>query len=202
MSKYFSIDTEATGLEEDTHLIQFAILPVDSENSRIYTELAREWLVKCPSFESLKPKLNPWVLEHNEGLIRDAHAKGLEPAALKAELQAYLDSPEIKQFRGSSKPMFLGKSLSALDIPLMHRYFGRPFMEAYFHHHTVDITCVARALVDAGAMPSGCESTTKLLRFFQIREDARHTALSDAVDMANAYVKLLAWVREKFPKAT
>jgi hypothetical protein len=198
VSKYFSIDTEATGLEEDTHLIQLAILPVDVEEGRIYTELGKEWLIKCPSFEELKPKLNPWVLEHNESLIRDAHSKGLTQTELKEKFKEYLESPELKKFRGDTRPLFLGKSLSALDIPLMTRYFGKKFLETYFHHHTVDITCVARGLVDAGALPEGCESTTKLLRHFQIRDDARHTALSDAEDMANAYLKILKWVGSHF----
>lgn len=191
MPKYLSIDTEATGLEEDTHLIQLAFVPLDPATGVIAKELGWETLVRCPSFEELKPRLNPWVIEHNEGLIRDAHAKGIDPKSLPAAVQAYMEQPGVKAFFGGDRPPFLGKSLSALDIPLMQRYLGRSFMDKYFHHHTLDVTCVARAMVDSGRLPKGCESTTKLLTLFQIRELSNHTALSDAYDMAVVYLKLL-----------
>ena len=80
MARYLSLDTEATGLEADCYLIQIALVPVDTTARRVEMHLAQETLVKCPSFEELKPRLNPWVLEHNESLIRDAHAQGVEPA--------------------------------------------------------------------------------------------------------------------------
>lgn len=195
MAKYLSIDTEATGLEEDTHLIQLAFVPVDPERGVIADELGWETLVKCPSFEELLPRLNPWVIEHNEGLIRKAHAGGIEPAKLKEAVQAYMERDEVKKFFGGDRPPFLGKSLSALDIPLMQRYLGRAFIDKFFHHHTLDVTCVARSMVDAGLLPKGCESTTKLLTFFQIREISNHTALSDAHDMAVVYLKLLEHLR-------
>jgi oligoribonuclease (3'-5' exoribonuclease) len=200
MAKYLSIDTEATGLEEDTHLIQLAFVPVDPERGIIGDEMGWETLVKCPSFEELKPRLNPWVIEHNEGLIRNAHAGGIEPSALKAAVQSYMERDAVKQFFGGDRPPFLGKSLSALDIPLMQRYLGRTFMDKYFHHHTLDVTCIARAMVDGGLLPKGCESTTKLLTHFQIRELSNHTALSDAHDMAVVYLKLLEVLKKSAAK--
>jgi oligoribonuclease (3'-5' exoribonuclease) len=191
MAKYLSIDTEATGLEEGTHLIQLAFVPVDTTLGKVAEELAVEVLIRCPSFEELKPNLNAWVLEHNESLIRDAHAKGIAPQELGQWVSSYMESPGIKAFFGGSRPAFLGKSLSALDIPLMTRYLSRSFMDKYFHHHTLDVTCVARALVDSGVIPEGCQSTTKLLQMFNIRQLSNHTALSDAVDMGKVYLKLL-----------
>jgi DNA polymerase-3 subunit epsilon len=191
MSRYLSIDTEATGLEEWTYLIQLAFVPIDTVTRKVHTELAFETLVHCPSFEELKPRLNPWVIEHNEGLIRKAHAEGIPSAELPKKVAAYMESPGVAALFKDSRPPFFGKSLSALDIPIMTRYFGKPFMEKYFHHHTLDLTCVSRGLVDAGVLPPGCESTTKLIRHFGIREDANHTALSDALDMAAIYFKQL-----------
>ena len=191
MSKYLSIDTEATGLEEKTHLIQIALVPVDAADTKVWEELATETLVACPSFEDLKPTLNPWVIEHNERLIRDASANGIAPSALRRYVSDYLERPRVKAFFGGERPVLLGKSLSALDIPLITRYLGHDFMQERFHHHTLDVTCVAKAFVDVGVLPPGFASTSKIIKHFGIREDARHTALSDAIDVANVYFKLL-----------
>lgn len=201
MKKYLSVDTEATGLEEGCYLIQVALVPIDVEKKIIEEKLGKETLVQCPSFEELKPNLNEWVLAHNEILIKEAHKKGLTKEDFQEWLANYLDSHEVREFFGKdekgkyNKPVLFGKSLSALDIPLLTRYAGRKFMEAYFHHHTLDITCVAKALVDVGKLPPGFESTSKIIKHFGIREDARHTALSDAIDMANVYFKLLELIK-------
>jgi hypothetical protein len=195
MAKYLSIDTEATGLTKECVLIQLAFVPVDTVSNRVLTELGKEWLVHCASFEELKPTLNPWVVENNEGLIRKANASGVTIEKLSGEVHAYLTSPELKAFFGDSRPVFLGKSLSALDIPLLTRTFGEEFMREHFHHHTQDVTCVARAFVDAGLIPPGTESSSKIMKFFGVREAPAHTALSDALDMGVIYLKLLEMVR-------
>lgn len=191
MKKYLSIDTEATGLQEGTLLIQIAIVPVDGEGKKVLLDCGRETFVRCPSFEELKPTLSDWVIEHNEGLIRDAHAKGIPPDKLANWMTDYFNIPEVKKFLKGEKPILLGKSLSALDIPLLTRYLGRTYMEKNFHHHTLDITCVARFLVDAGMLPEGFQSTTKLLQYFKLKQESAHTALSDAIDMAEVYLALL-----------
>lgn len=192
MKKYLSLDTEATGLHEGTLLIQIALVPVDGENNRILTELGRETLIQCPSFEELKPTLSEWVIQHNEGLIRDAHAKGIPKEKFKDWMDDYFNQPGMKAFLKDERPVILGKSLSALDIPLLTRYLGRNYMDKRFHHHTLDITCVARFLVDTGLLPEGHQSTTKLLQYFKLKNESAHTALSDALDMAHVYLALLS----------
>lgn len=191
MNRYLSLDTEATGLTESDLLIQLAVVPVDAEAGQVLMSLGMETLVKCPSFAEMKPKLNSWVIEHNEKLITDAHEKGVTTEKLKEMMTAYLDSPEIKKFFNNERPVLLGKSMSALDIPLLTRTFGWDFMNKRFHHHTVDVTAVARFLVDAGQLPKGCESTTKIVKHYGIRDNALHTALSDAVDMGQIYIKMV-----------
>ncbi len=195
MAKYLSIDTEATGLTKECVLIQLAFIPLDTSTGKVHEDLGKEWLVQCKSFEELKPTLNPWVVENNEKLIRDAHAHGITPESLKAEVHAYLTSPALKAFFGDARPIFLGKSLSALDIPLLTRTFGEEFMHKHFHHHTQDVTCVARSLVDAGVLPPGTESSSKIMKHFGVRETPAHTALSDASDMAHIYIKILDKLR-------
>jgi oligoribonuclease (3'-5' exoribonuclease) len=195
MAKYLSIDTETTGLHLDCHLIQVAFLPVDSEAAKVDLSLGKEVLISCPSFEELKPSLNSWVIDHNETLIRKAHAEGIDPSHFKTWVTSYFADPKIKAFFGNDKPPLLGKSLSALDIPVLTRYLGKDTMDRYFHHHTVDITSVARSLVDATLLPKGSEGTTRLVQFFQMKSAARHTAMSDAVDMAEIYLKIVQFLK-------
>ncbi len=199
MAKYLSVDTEATGLTPECVLIQLAFVPVDTTANKVHTELGKEWLVQCASFEELKPSLNPWVVEHNEGLIRDAHSKGVPVPQLIGEVHAYMTTPEMKKFFGDSRPIFLGKSMSALDIPLLTRTLGDDFMKQHFHHHTLDVTCVARALVDSGKMPPGTESSSKIMKYFGVREEPEHTALSDALDMGVIYLKMVELLKTKTP---
>lgn len=191
MGRYLSLDTEATGLEVDCYLIQVALVPVDGTTQTVLSDWGKEVLIQCPSFEELKPKLNSWVLEHNEDLIRKAHREGITPQEFKQWVEGYLTAPEIKAYFQNERPTLLGKSMSALDIPVLTRYLGKEFMEKYFHHQTLDLTCVARFLVDVGKLPKGHHSTTKLLQYFKIRQNAEHTALSDASDMAQVYFRLL-----------
>lgn len=191
MNKYLSIDTEATGLKEGHYMIQLAMVPVDTSKKRVFHDLGRELLVKCPSFEEMEPRLDAWNLEHNKDLIIQANRSGISEGELKRIVGEYLSSSEITGIFGTNRPILLGKSLSALDIPMLKRYLGWDFYEKHFHHHTLDVTCVARYLVDIGVLPPGCESSSKLIKHFNIRDNVKHTALSDAVDMGEIYLRLL-----------
>lgn len=197
MRRYLSLDTEATGLEERCVMIQLAVVPVDVTTSEVRIEMGKEWLIKCPSFEELKPTLNEWVLKHQEGLIRRAHADGMTMEACKAELTEYLKSKAIKEFFGNERPVLMGKSMSALDIPLLTRSFGWDYMQKAFHHHIVDVTCLGKSFEDAGLLPPKTANTTRLMQHFKLKEAAEHTALSDAVDMGRIYCKMIDMIRPK-----
>lgn len=202
MTSYLSVDTEATGLKEDCFLIQLAFVPVDVEKGVVRTELGRETLVKCPSFESLRPTLNPWVVKHNREMIERAHSEGIPMDEVKAWVQQYLEWEPVRQIFGEERPVFLGKSLSALDIPLLKRYLGEDFLASRFHHHTADVTSAARLLVDSGVLPPGGATGSKLLGFLGIRDNVAHTALSDAVDMGEAYLRLVSLLKKKLAEKT
>lgn len=197
MNAYLSIDTEATGLREGNYLTQLAMVPLDTARGKVFTELGREWLVQCPSYEELEPKLDEWNRKHNKTLIQQAHKEGVVPGELPILVNQYLTSPEVKAIFGEKRPVILGKSLSALDIPILKRYLGWDLYEKLFHHHTLDVTCLTRGLVDAGLLPPGCESTTKLVQHYGIREESTHTALNDALDMANIYLKIIESLKKK-----
>jgi hypothetical protein len=195
MSNYLSIDTEATGLKEGHYMIQLAFIPVNIAEGKVHHELGREWLVKCPTFEELDPRLDSWNREHNKELIIKANKGGVLPEALPGIVSQYLEMPEMKAIFGGKRPVLLGKSMSALDIPMLKRYLGWDFYEKYFHHHTLDVTCVARSFVDAGVLPSGTESSSKLIKHFQLRDNVLHTALSDAIDMGEIYLRMLGLLK-------
>ena len=178
-------------------MIQLALVPVDTKSQRVYEELGKETLIHCPSYEELEPKLDAWNKEHNGAMIRAAHERGIPQEAVKTFITSYLKLPQIIEIFKNERPILLGKSLSALDIPMLKRYMGWALYDSTFHHHTLDVPCVARGLVDAGKLPDNCNSSTKLVKFFKIRDNVKHTALSDSLDMAHIYLKLLELLTPK-----
>ena len=119
--KYLSFDLEATGLEKDARIIEFAMIPFDTEDFSLNHELSKQFYVKCPSFEELEPNLNSWVKEHNKELIEKAHKEGVEPSEFKKIMEEYLNSKEVKDYFGNEKIVLFGKSISAIDLPFMNK---------------------------------------------------------------------------------
>ncbi len=194
--RYLSIDIEATGLNSDCLLIEFAMVPFCTKEKKIYKEMAFETLVHCPPFEELKPKLDSWVVEHNKELITRANNEGLPLEDFKARLGDKLDSKEYKKFFSKKKITLFGKSLSAIDLPFLTRDLGNDFMSKYFSHKNLDLTCFLFALVDLDFIPKGSDSSSGLMKYLNLSE-VDHTALSDATVMANAYLSLLEKFKEK-----
>ena len=188
--KYLSIDLEATGLGENCQIIEFAMVPFDTQFRRLEEPLARSFYVHCPSFEDLKPTLDPWVREHNEKIIRKAHSEGLMQSEFKEWLKNYLESPEVRNYFGTPKIVLFGKSMNAIDLPFMNRDLGWEFMRRYFHHRVLDLSAVGYNMVDMGFLPQGMDSGTNLMNHLGMGEVA-HTALEDAKNTAIMYLKLL-----------
>lgn len=195
--KYLSIDLEATGLGEDCQIIEFAMIPFDTQFRRLEDKLARSVYIHCPSFEDLKPNLDPWVQEHNEKIIRKAHSEGLMLSEFKEFLKNYFESEEVRQYFGNQKIVLFGKSMSAIDLPFLTRDLGWDFMRKYFHHRNLDLSGYGYSLIDMGLLPQGMDSGTNLMNYLGMGEVA-HTALEDAKNTAIMYLKLL----EKFGKKT
>lgn len=188
--KYLSIDIEATGLGENCQIIEFAMIPFDTQFRRLEDSLARTTYVHCPSFEDLKPTLDPWVIEHNEKLIRKAHQDGLSHSEFKEWLRTYLESKEVREYFGTQKIVLFGKSMTAIDLPFMNRDLGWEFMRKYFHHRNLDLSGLGYALIDLGLLPQGMDSGTNLMNHLGMG-DVAHTALEDAKNTAIMYLKLL-----------
>lgn len=193
--KYLSIDIEATGLKQHDRIIEFAAVPFDTATSSIDESLAFHHFVRCPSFEELKPKLDPWVIEHNEELIRQAHSEGLELPLFKQKLEEYLLGQKIKSYFASEKRIVLfGKSMNAIDLPFMTRDLSWDFMQKHFSHRILDLSSTAYSLVDMKLLPPSCESGSGLMRHLGMG-DVCHTALEDAVNTARMYLKLLQTIK-------
>ncbi len=188
--RYLSFDLEATGLKEKDFIIEFGMIPFCTNETKIEEKLSFHCFIQCPSFEELKPTLDPWVIEHNRDLIEKAHKKGLTINQFKTKLEKYLTSPEIKEYFGSEKVTLFGKSVSAIDLPFLNRDLGWKWMRTYFEHRQLDLSSVAYHLVDLGFFPSECTSGSYLSEHLGLGKIA-HTALEDARNTALMYLEIL-----------
>lgn len=188
--KYLSIDIEATGLRENDLIIEFACVPFCSTSRKVFDELSFHSYLHCPSFEKLKPFLDPWVIENNQTLITKANTEGKSIVDFKISLTNYLASAEVKSFFGNDKIILFGKSMNAIDLPFMNRDFGWEWMRTNFSHRVVDFSSVCYGFIDLGILPKGSESGSKLMSYLKMGSVA-HTALEDAVNTAKMYLAVL-----------
>lgn len=191
--KYLSIDLEATGLAENDYIIEFGMVPFDTETRTLENDLARNYFIQCPSFESLRPRLDQWVVDHNKGLIDKAHSEGLRMSAFKGELEAYLESDPVRSYFANEKKekiILFGKSMNAIDLPFMNRDLGWEWMRKQFHHRVLDLSSTANTLIDMSMIPAACSSGSGLMKHLAMGEVA-HTALEDAKNTAIMYLKLI-----------
>ena len=190
--KYLSFDIEATGLAENDYMIEFGMIPFCAETGEMEKSLERNWYIKCPSFEELKPRLDQWVIDHNEELINKAHNEGEELMTFKGYLEQYLNSKEVVDYfekTERNKIVLFGKSMNAIDLPFLNRDLGWNFMREHFHHQVLDLSSVVRSMCDLKLLPTSCESGSGLMKHFNMGEVA-HTALADSINTAELYLKI------------
>ena len=194
--RLLSIDLEATGLEKDAYIIEFALTPIDTGQNKIYEELSFHTYIKCPSFNTLKPDLNPWVIKNNENLINKAHNQGIELSTFKNQIEGFLKSNVITPFKESktNNYVILGKSLNSIDIPFLNRDLGWDFIKENFHHQVVDVSSVVRFLISLKILPPSCISGSELSKHLGFGP-VDHTALEDAILTAKIYFKLLDLIK-------
>ncbi len=188
--RYLSFDIEATGLEEDAYMIEFGMIPFDTQTQQLNYKLKHHFYIQCPSYNDLEADLNQWVKDHNKELIQKAHSEGISLKTFKQELENYLNSEEVKEYFEHKKIVLFGKSLSAIDLPFLNRDLGWEWMNKYFHHRNLDLSCFCLGLIDLKKLKPGLDSGAKLMEFLQMGEVC-HTALEDAENTAKMYLKLL-----------
>lgn len=193
--RYLSIDIEATGLAEHCLMIEFAMVPFDTETLTLEDALQFSTFVRCPSFEELSPSLDTWVLQHNEGLIRRAHSEGLALPVFREKMKQYLESEAVQRYFKNQKIILFGKSMSAIDLPFLNRDLGWDFMRQYFNHRQLDLSGIAYSLMDLGLVPDGMESGSAMMNYLGMGSVA-HTALEDARNTALMYLKLIEKIRQ------
>ncbi|MEX0799472.1 MAG: exonuclease domain-containing protein [Bacteriovoracaceae bacterium] len=188
--RYLSFDLEATGLEEDAQIIEFAMIPFDTEDFTLNHQLEKQFYVKCPSFEKLEANLSSWVKEHNKELIQKAHQQGVSTENFKKILEDYLHSKEVQDYFGGQRVVLFGKSISAIDLPFLNRDLGWEWMNTHFHHRNLDLSSFTLGLIDMGFLEKGMDSGARLMKHLEMGE-VLHTALEDAQNTAIMYLKLL-----------
>ena len=188
--KYLSFDIEATGLDKDDYIIEFGMVPFDAESKTIQIDLKKHFYIQCPSYETLEPNLNEWVKKNNKELIIKAHENGISLNQFKEELEKYLTSKEVTSYFENNKIMLFGKSISAIDLPFLNRDLGWDWMNKYFHHRNLDLSCFTLGLIDMGKLDKGMDSGANLMNFLKMGE-VEHTALEDAINTAKMYIELL-----------
>ena len=193
--RYLSFDIEATGLGKEDFLIEFAALPFDASKGRLEESLGWQILIRCPSFDELRPRLNPWVIENNRNLIEKAHAEGVTQEVFKESLTRYLKSSQVVQYFGGDKPVLFGKSVASIDIPFLKRDLGWDWFEQHFSHRQLDLSAVSYSLIDQGILPKSCSTGSGLMKYLGMGEVA-HTALSDARNTAIMYLTLIGVMKK------
>ena len=188
--KYLSIDLEATGLDHDSLIIEFAAIPFDSQHRQLNYALSFHRYLQCPSFQELKPKLSPWVIEHNQDLINTAHQQGKPLDQFKVEFEQYLASDSVRYYFQEEACTLFGKSLNAIDLPFLNRDLGPDFMRRFFIHRQLDLSSFVYALIDMGCLAPELVSGSELMKFLKMGEVA-HTALADAINTVHMYFELL-----------
>lgn len=191
--RYLSLDLEATGLAENDLIIEIGIIPFCTESRTLEHKLALHSFIQCPTFEELKPRLDQWVIDHNETLIRKAHLEGEPIEDFKFTLTKYLESKAVKDYFKNDrkeKIILFGKSMNAIDLPFLNRDLGWDYMREHFHHRVLDLSSSANTLIDLGLLPPACSSGSELMRTLGMGEVA-HTALEDAKNTALMYLKML-----------
>lgn len=188
--KYLSIDLESTGLDQDCMIIEMAMVPFCTETGTVEKSLGQSTLIKCPSFEELRPKLNDWVAKNIAPLIQKAHLQGMGRENFKSWVETHLRSDNYRNYFGPDKMVIFGKSLNAIDLPFLNRDLGWDFMRQYFSHRVLDLSAVGHALADMGHLPKGSESGSKLMAHLGMGAVA-HNALDDAINTADMYLKLI-----------
>lgn len=194
--RYLSFDIEATGLEEDAYIIEFGMIPFDTEDMTLREDLQKHFYIKCPSYQELEPNLNEWVKQHNKELIDKASQDGISIDNFKKQLESYLESDNIKNYFGSKQIHLFGKSISAIDLPFLNRDLGWEWMNKYFHHRNLDLSCATLTLIDLDLLPQGLESGTEMMKYLEMG-DVCHTALEDAIHTAEMYLKILKKINHK-----
>lgn len=198
--RYLSFDIEATGLGKDCLMIEFAAIAIDAKEREVRDDLKFHSYITCPSFEELKPALDPWVVENNEKLIEKAHQEGATLEQFKEDLSQFINNPRVKNFFDNKRIVLFGKSINAIDLPFMNRDLGWEWMRQNFSHRTFDFTSYCFGLVDMGLLPKGMESGSKLMDFMGMG-DVAHTALEDAINTAKMYFYTLDMIDQEKSEA-
>lgn len=197
--KALSIDLETTGLTDDSIILEFAAVPVEIKEDCSY-ELSEDvfhFYFKSPTMPMLVKHygVDKFIQDNHAELVEKCNKEGKCSLEFLREFGKYMERVKDTFFNGE-KPVLLGKSLSALDLPLLTRDFGRDeFIRKHFAHRNIEVSSLALALSNAGVLSKAETGSTGLAKRFLSKKDVDHTALGDAKDMPEIYSNLLKLIK-------
>lgn len=180
-NRFVFIDTETGGINPQIHsLLQIGLVVWDA-NLGIIDQA--EWNIKSDHYcftkhAQLINKFN--ILEHN------LHAK--EPKTVIKELIIFLR----RYFDNNYYIPIIGHNVQ-FDVAFLKEFFKKNHrsFNHYFSHRYIDTYSVYKTLVLAGKIVHSLDSSSDAFKYFNIRIDNRHRAISDCIATVELYSKLL-----------
>lgn len=184
---YLFLDTETGGLDPEQHSLLTVGLVVGNEGE------VRQSLELAIRHEPYRVS-GPGMKVNRIDLVKH-HATALEATEALSVLDIFL----MQHFPCAHEPITLVGHNVGFDRAFLQVWMesqGRRF-EPRFSHRVIDTHSVASLLRDAGRLPLEKLSSDSLFAHFgiQVPEEARHTALGDALATFELYWKLVELTR-------
>lgn len=144
-ARYFAVDLEMTGLDEDAHLLEIGVLILDPSLREIasYTSL-----VRTPS--DVLDGMNPVVerMHATSGLLEELRRSTHLPTAVEVEREVL---QLLDEHQDPTVPMhFAGGGVAQFDQPMLNRMM--PALAARLHYRPLDFSIIRQGYKDANGV--------------------------------------------------
>lgn len=189
-----AIDCETTGRDYFWHeVIQICILPLDA-NIEIRKDIIPFYILLKPDYPE---RIEKEAMKTNKIKLSDLKNQGFDRIQAIDLLEEWIDKLGLgyTKFGTRAKITPLGQNYS-FDIGFIKKWLGFTSYDEHFHYHYRDTMIAANWLNDSAAfhgekVPFSKVSLQYLCSTFQIKTERAHDALSDCVNTAQVYKKML-----------
>lgn len=187
MSKILFIDTETGGLDPTKHSLLSMALCLWVDGNLIPSQ---EWYLKSPQYV-----ITPEALALNKINLAKFDEVAIDKDEAIAQIVNWMSSCQVAP---DDFPITVGGHNVYFDLAFLDAYYGSGYFAKSFSHRVVDTATILRFLCDAGKLPPelASGSLSKALEYFKIGDDnKRHSALTDVLDTATLYNRLIELVK-------